>query len=147
MLSHLLANTPDISGVPADFVRNFLLCAGFFVVIGLQVLSQITARRRASGQAGDPVAIQQPLQVQEVVEHALADDVERVEGVVGQVESDVDALRKELAATRVEIATTHTNIIKHVDAKTDAIRAQVESSINRLHSRMDDILRVRATGK
>lgn len=53
-----LAQTPDISGVPADFVKNFMIMLGFALALWG---GRVWGRR---GRAEDPVHLHQPLVVQ-----------------------------------------------------------------------------------
>jgi hypothetical protein len=65
--SFLLADA-DISSVPADYVKNFLIMAGFFAAL---TFGHVWGRK---GRREDPVHIHQPLKVRKDTEYALKEE-------------------------------------------------------------------------
>jgi hypothetical protein len=102
-LFHLAQSSPDISSVPADFVKNFLIMFGF-VTIGAG--AYIFGRR---GSKGSPMHIEQPVSVDATVSAAP----------VHAHQSAVDELRQRMEAMARE------NMREH-NAHRDTLRALLE---------------------
>lgn len=73
----ILAQT-DISGVPAEFVKYFLIMLGFILGGGAGAFAMWRKSRQVSGTQDEPVNLQQPLHIRKVTEHAEKNELQKL---------------------------------------------------------------------
>jgi hypothetical protein len=113
MLTYLAQSTPDISGVPADFVKSFLIMTAFLAVLGGGV---IWGRR---GSKGNPISLESPVSVEATIKPA---EIYAQQHELEKIQKHIDALTRE-------------NLREH-----EAVRKQVADSITAGSDRMERIL-------
>lgn len=108
---------PDISSVPADFVKSFLIMFAFVLALGGGV---IWGRR---GSKGSPMHIKQPVAVDANVSHAP----------VYAHQSAVEKLRADMEARTRENLRQHEESAKQLAAVIEAGNERLQSMLNALH--------------
>jgi len=116
-LSLLAQASADISGVPADFVKNFLIMFAFCTV-GAGAF--IFGRR---GSKGSPLHVEQPVSVDANVSHAP----------VYAQKSELEALRKDIETRTRENLRQHEESAKQLAAVIEAGNHRLQSMLTALH--------------
>lgn len=148
----LAQSTPDISSVPADFVKFFCIMMGFAVVIGLQIYNSVFRGPQKREVTGSIVH-------EEVPDFADAEDVEALRHDVQQDKSTLGAriaemqqnfaarlhdLGKETLEGMGEIkvmASKHDTMLDQMEKRLSALEKSHSESVTRLHSRIDDAMK------
>lgn len=144
--------TPDISAVPADFIKYTVILVGFAVVIGLQIYNAFfrgPQKREISGRVVNET----------VPEFADADDVEGLRQSVDQDKSviagrisemqrsfadNLNALGKEIMAGMGELkvmTARHDAMIQQTERRITMLETAHNDSVTRLHARIDDAMK------
>ena len=123
-----LSQTPDISGVPAEFVKNFMVMLGFALALwGGRALGR-------RGRKEDPVHVQQPLVVQ------ANDEVVR-KSELAQLRTDFENFRAENQAQHQAAVTAGQNRVtalsEVLDEETSEILERVEKLREGLTEKLD----------
>jgi hypothetical protein len=84
----IMADAVDISSVPADYVKNFLIMAAF--VLGVMLAHK--AGTKAAGSAADPLHLNSPLDIREAVSFA---DKKGTAQSLQKIEETIQALTRE----------------------------------------------------
>jgi hypothetical protein len=113
----ILAQNVGIDGVPAEFVKNFLIMFGF-VTIGAG--AYIFGRR---GSKGNPMHIEQPVSVDATVSHAP----------VYALATTLDKLRSDMEARTRENLRQHEEASKQLAAVIEAGNDRLQSMLHALH--------------
>jgi len=108
----MLANAPDISAVPADFIKSALMLAGFVIVIYMQWKNGQSHKREISGS----------LETRDAIEHAE--------------QSDLDELTKTVNDMRVEITTQFRAAQTAGENRVSAIAENIDAEIKSLSIRI-----------
>lgn len=143
---------PDISAVPAEFIKYTVILVGFAVVIGLQVYNTFfrgPQKREISGRVVNET----------VPEFADADDVEGLRQSVDQDKSviagrisemqrsfadNLNALGKEIMAGMGELkvmTARHDAMIQQTERRITMLETAHNDSVTRLHARIDDAMK------
>lgn len=112
-----VAQTPDIGGVPADFVKSFLIMMAFMGALGGGV---IWGRR---GSKGSPMHIEQPVSVDATVSHAP----------VYAHQTSLEKLRADMESRTRENLRQHEENSKHLTAALEAGNERLQSMLTALH--------------
>ena len=86
-----LAAAPDLSSVPAEFLKYFLITVGFFITGGVSAYVAYRKGRQANGTQDDPLNIAQPLHVKEVAIHADKSELDKLSEAVVALTSTVNS--------------------------------------------------------
>lgn len=160
----MLAAAADISAVPADFVKYFvMMCAA-----GLGMWYTHKRGMRASGTRSDPVSIAQPLEIQHKARYAHKEEVEKVNLEVKRIieagderqEKIIEAIgnseRRLLSEVKdlhvrlnpvAEASKEHAALLDQINHRlTNHERLRQEES-HRIHQRIDDAIRLSTAKK
>lgn len=119
----ILAASSDISTVPADFVKFFMIMLGWLVTVGGALWAGKAWGKKGSSE--DPLHVQQPLQVQQAVKHAD--------------KSELDALKSSVDAMRQEIAAQFLAAQRAGEARVSAITESVDADLGVLGGRIGNL--------
>lgn len=144
MLALLATDLPDLSGVPAEFIKAFLMTAGFIVIIVLQIRN---STRSAGGAAHDPVHIGQPVQVQHVDQFApkqetakaIADINDKVEAMTRENLRQHNDTAKRLAAVLEKGEARRADILQAIHDVEMRITNATLREIRELHQRLNPL--------
>lgn len=146
----ILAQT-DIGSVPADFVKYFMMMAGFLITGWLAYRKG----QQAKGTKEEPLNVAQPLQVQHAPEFADAEDVEELEKGASEISERITQMQqtfltklhelgKETLSGMGEIksmASRHDALIQQMEHRLSSLEKSHSDAVQRLHSRIDDTLK------
>jgi hypothetical protein len=114
----MLANAPDISAVPADFIKSALMLAGFVIVIYMQWKNGQSHKREISGS----------LETRDAIEHAE--------------QSDLDELTKTVNDMRIEITSQFRAAQQAGENRVSAITQNIDAEIGSLASKLSTLASV-----
>lgn len=117
MLDLIAQSTPDISSVPADFVKSFLIMLAFVAALGGGVM---LGRR---GSKGSPISLESPVSVDANVSHAP----------VYAHASSLEKMRADMEARTRENMRQHEESAKQVAAVIEAGNQRLQSMLSALH--------------
>lgn len=165
-LSILLAQSyPNISGVDADFVKNFLLMTAFVGTLGLTGYMSYHRGRKQSGSSTEPVHVAQPMHVQPSEAHAVSQALKEIHKQMEamqdsgreremRINKEIHAMHQDLrdriepiaqkvAAHESTLSWIKEQIAKFWDAL-DKLRGKQSEDVRRLHERVDGAYRMAA---
>lgn len=142
-LSILASAAPDISSVPADFVKNFLIMAAFVAAV-------YGGRRwglKSSGKADDPLHLKQPLEITKAPRYAHKRDTE---AAIAALNAKVESMARENLRSHNQTAAKinqvieggaqrETNIIKAMGDMEARITSGVLKECKDMHLRINPL--------
>lgn len=116
-LTLTIAQSGDISGVPAEYVKNFMIMFGFIAALGGGV---IWGRR---GSKGNPIHVEQPVDVNATVTHAP----------IYAHKSELEAVKADIEHRTRENLRAQTEAAKTLSALLEAGSKREQTIISALH--------------
>lgn len=138
---------PDISGVDAGFVKNFLIMSAFLAAMGGVGAFAYSRGKKASGQQDDPVHVHQPLTVTAQPQYAPK---EETAAAIRAMNEKIDSMHRENVRqnqrTAEDInrsiqagAERETKILNAIHESGQGIRAFVLEELKDVHERINPL--------
>jgi len=126
----LAESLPDISGVPSDFIKNLLLCAGFGIMIFLQWRQGQSHKREISGSV--ETTPKKELAIKAEVETRMT----AFDKGIAELKAHVDTKVKEINQAGEQRAD---KITMRIDNEVRAIREETEKKVAALQERIHEV--------
>lgn len=159
ILALMIIAQTDIGNVPADFVKYFIMMAGF-VATGWVAFRK---GKEASGTKDEPLNVAQPLEVKKTTEYAARHDVEKLKTSIEEIlkagedrqlriiAAVHDAEKRQLAEIKdiherlnpvAENGKAHGLMLESLSKRHDAAEAERRADVRLMQQRIDDMIRL-----